>query len=175
MILSVKPDPPETRSGGIIEADDVTRFQRALSMLADSLSELRSVAHHIMPEALTRYGVKTALSDLCQAIPSVEFHHSGDDQRLGSKLEILLYRAAHELINNALKHAEATHISVRLLQASDHISLTVQDNGKGFDPATTTKGTGLENIRNNAAAHNGKLLIHSTIGKGTEAELRVEN
>ena len=175
MILSVKPNPPETRSGGVIEADDVTRFQRALSMLADSLSELRSVAHHIIPIALTRYGVKTALSDLCHAIPSVEFHHSGDDRRLDSKLETLLYRAAHELINNALKHAEATQINVRLLQTSDHISLTVQDNGKGFDPATTTKGTGLENIRHNATAHNGKLLIHSTIGKGTEIELRVES
>ncbi|MCL2042263.1 MAG: ATP-binding protein [Bacteroidales bacterium] len=175
MILSVKPNPPEARSGGVIEADDITRFQRALSMLADSLSELRNVARHIMPETLTRYGVKTALSDLCHALPSVEFHHSGDDRRLDSKLEILLYRAAHELINNALKHAEATHINVRLLQTSDHISLTIHDNGKGFAPATTIKGTGLEKIRNNAAAHNGKLLIHSTIGKGTEIELKIEN
>jgi signal transduction histidine kinase len=143
-------------------------------MLDESISELRRVAHHMMPESLMRYGLKASLTDFCHSIPSVEFHYFGNDQRLDSKLEIAIYRAAHELINNALKHAEATQINVQLIQEDDRISLIIHDNGKGFDPATTTKGMGLENIRNRIAAYNGSFVVDSTVGKGTEINVEIK-
>jgi signal transduction histidine kinase len=93
---------------------------------------------------------------------------------MDSKLEIMLYRAAHEMINNALKHAEATQINVQLVQESDRVSLTIQDNGKGFDPAIKTEGMGLENIRNRVETYNGKMTLYSSPENGTEINVEIQ-
>ena len=143
-------------------------------MLDESISELRRVAHHMMPESLLRYGLKASLTDFCHSTPSVEFHYFGNDQRLDSKLEILLYRATHEMINNALKHASATQINVQLVQENDRISLTVQDNGKGFDTTVKSKGMGLENVRNRVETYNGKMTLYSSSENGTEINIEIE-
>ncbi|MCL2042264.1 MAG: sensor histidine kinase [Bacteroidales bacterium] len=173
MLSLVKINLPAVKSGGIIEVGDVARFQKAITLLDDSIGELRRVAHHIMPESLMRHGLKASLADFCHAPPSVEFHYFGDDQRLDNKVEILIYRAAHELINNALKHAEATQINVQLIQETDRVSLTIHDNGKGFDPETTSDGMGLENIRNRVKTCNGKMTLYSAPGQGTEVNVEV--
>ena len=174
MLSLVKLNLPDMKSGGILEVEDVSRLQRAIAMLDSSISELRRVAHHIMPESLMRYGLKASLSDFCQSIPIVSFHYFGNDQRMDSKFEILIYRAAYELINNALKHAEATQINVQLVQESDRLSLTIYDNGKGFDTSIETKGMGLDNIRNRMETCDGKMTIYSTQGKGTEINIEIE-
>jgi signal transduction histidine kinase len=92
-------------------------------------------------------------------------------------LEILLYRSAHELIYNVMKHAQATQINVQLVQEPERISLTVQDDGCGFDPSQVSGGMGLNNIRQRVAAFNGEFNIHSEPGKGAEinVELRIFN
>src|SRR5690606_17381412 len=157
----------------VIEGTDVNRFQKALNMLDDSIQELRRVAHHMMPESLVRYGLKASLSDFCDAIAIVDFHYFGNETRLPQKLEILIYRSVHELVTNALKHAEATQIGVQLVQDTDRISITVQDDGKGFDPTASHKGTGLENIRQRVESQLGKMNVYSS-GQGTEIHIELE-
>src|SRR5690606_6628135 len=139
MLSAVKLNLPQVNGDALLEAMDVTRFQTALGMLDDSIQELRRVAHHMMPESLLRYGLKVSLADFCAAIPAADFHYYGDEGRLPSKMEIMVYRCIHELVNNALKHAEATHINVQLVQEVNRVSFTVQDNGKGFDQKTTAE------------------------------------
>jgi signal transduction histidine kinase len=151
----------------------VDRFQQALSMLDNSINELRRVAHHMMPESLMRHGLKTSLSDFCSVIPNVEFYYFGNNQRLDSKLEVLLYRSAHELINNALKHSEATQINLQLVQEDDRVSLTVCDNGNGFDTTMQLAGMGIENIRNRVEVYNGKMTLSSSPGTGTEVNIDI--
>ena len=104
----------------------------------------------------------------------MEFHYFGNEQRLDNKLEVLIYRAAHELVNNALKHAAAIQVNVQLVQEPDRLSLTVQDNGQGFDPSITPAGMGLENIRNRVETHGGKMTIYSEPGNGTEINLEFD-
>ncbi|GHV53391.1 hypothetical protein FACS1894181_17180 [Bacteroidia bacterium] len=143
------------------------------------MKELRRIAHHLMPELLMRCGLKTSLETFCQSMPDTQFHYFGEDTRFDGKLETLLYRSAHELIYNAIKHAGATQINVQLIQESERISLTVQDNGKGFDPSRKTGGMGLNNIRQWVAVFNGEFSISSEPGQGTEInmefQLKVEN
>ncbi len=86
----------------------------------------------------------------------------------------MIYRAATELINNALRHSGATIINVQLVHGADLISLNVQDDGNGFDPAAATGGTGLDNIRTRVAAVNGTLNIHSSPGEGTEVDVEIK-
>lgn len=173
MLSVVKFSLPEIKSGAMLEAVDVSRFQSALHMLDESIGELRRVAHHMMPESLLRYGLKASLSDFCDAIPSVKFHYFGDEHRLSQQLETLVYRCVHELVNNALKHAQATEISVQLIQEDSRLSFTVQDNGVGFDPEAVQTGMGLQNIRQRIEAFGGVLHIY-TADTGTEVHAEFE-
>jgi signal transduction histidine kinase len=171
MLSSVKLNLNEMKKGVTLEHSEVERFDKALVMLDNSIKELRRVAHHMMPDSLSRFGLKTALSDFCDSISIAEFNYFGGEERLEQKLEVMIYRITHELINNALKHSEATHILVQIVQESDRIALTVQDNGKGFDVSAETKGSGLENIRTRVASFGGNLDINTAKGKGTEVNV----
>ncbi|GGC32470.1 two-component sensor histidine kinase [Parapedobacter defluvii] len=173
MLSVVKLNLPQMKSGTVMGTIDVPRFQKALGMLDDSIQELRRVAHHMMPESLMRYGLKASLSDFCGAIPGVDFHYFGNEGRLPEQLEILIYRCIHELVNNALKHAEATHINVQFVQEPDRVSFTVQDDGIGFDQQMVTEGMGLRNIRQRVAAFQGNMDIYSS-EHGTEIHVELE-
>ena len=173
MLSAIKMNLPQVKGDALLEAVDVTRFQTALGMLDDSIQELRRVAHHMMPESLLRYGLKVSLTDFCTAIPTADFHYFGNEARLPGKMEIMVYRCIHELVNNALKHADASHINVQLVQESDRISFTVQDDGKGFDQEQVTEGMGLQNIRQRVHAFQGKLDIFSS-REGTEVHVELE-
>jgi len=135
------------------------------------------VAHHLMPETLSRFGLKPAVGDFCKTIPSIHFNYFGDESRLNPKIEVMVYRCIYELVNNALKHAGAKKIFVQILQRSDGIAFTVEDDGCGFDPSILTEGSGLRNIRTRVAAYNGIINIDSKAGEGTEVnvELRIKN
>jgi len=175
MLSLVKFNLPQVKAGeaAVLEGIDVNRFQKALGMLDDSIRELRRVAHHMMPESLLRYGLKASLSDFCSAIPIADFHYFGDEARLSEKLEIMIYRCIHELVNNALKHAQAKHINVQLVQEQDRISFTVQDDGVGFDQEQVVEGMGLQNVRQRVAAFGGEMNIYST-EQGTEIHVEME-
>lgn len=173
MLSLVKFNLPQVKGDAVLEAVDVSRFQKALGMLDDSIQELRRVAHHMMPESLLRYGLKASLSDFCTAIPIANFHYFGNETRLPEKLEIMIYRCIHELVNNALKHAQARHINVQLVQEQDRISFTVQDDGIGFNQEQVTEGMGLQNVRQRVAAFQGEMNIYSS-EKGTEIHVEIE-
>lgn len=174
MLSLVKFNLPRMKGeAAVLETIDVSRFQKAIGMLDDSIQELRRVAHHMMPESLLRYGLKASLTDFCAAIPIADFHYFGDETRLSEKLEIMVYRCIHELVNNALKHAQANQINVQLVQEEDRLSFTVQDDGIGFDQEQTTEGMGLQNVRQRVAAFQGKINIYSS-EQGTEIHVELE-
>ncbi|TYR38438.1 tetratricopeptide repeat protein [Sphingobacterium phlebotomi] len=174
MLSLVKFNLPEVKDeAAVLETIDVSRFQKAIGMLDDSIQELRRVAHHMMPESLLRYGLKASLTDFCAAIPIADFHYFGDETRLSEKLEIMVYRCIHELVNNALKHAQANHINVQLVQEEDRISFTVQDDGIGFDQEQVIEGMGLQNVRQRVDAFQGKMNVYSS-NQGTEIHVELE-
>ncbi|MDR3340051.1 MAG: tetratricopeptide repeat protein [Candidatus Symbiothrix sp.] len=164
--------------GGMLSAvrislDNFEHLQHARELLDRSIDELRRVAHHLMPASLLRLGLKASLEDFCLSVPNTHFHYYGEDKRLDEKTEILIYRCVYELVNNAVKHSGAENINIQLLQDANRISLTVQDDGCGFDPETINEGMGIENIRTRIASFNGKINIYSTQGKGTEVYVEI--
>ncbi len=168
MLSAVKINLSDMKNGVSIESEDVMRFDRVVGLLDESIGELRRVAHNMMPDSLTRYGLRVSLSDFCTNIPGAVFNYYGSDERLEPKLEVMIYRTVHELVNNTLKHAGADEIIVQMIREQDRVSVTVQDNGRGFDPAAPTSGTGLNNIRNRVGSYNGRMDVYSEPGKGTE-------
>jgi signal transduction histidine kinase len=127
-----------------------------------------------MPDTLSRFGLKTAISEFCRSIPYAKFVWYGDDDRLDAKLELIVYRITYELVNNAMKHSGASHILVQIVRDPARISLTVQDDGCGFNVQETAEGMGLSNIRTHIASYNGLIDIGSAAGEGTEINVEFQ-
>lgn len=137
-----------------------------LALLDNTIVELRRVSHHLMPEELLRGGLVSALHDFAVSVPGAQFQTFGHIT-LDKEQELVLYRCAYELVNNALKHAQADHIDIQLMQDARETTLTVGDNGKGMDNIPTD-GIGLQNIRERIAPYHGKLRIVANKHEGTE-------
>ena len=150
-----------------------------LALLDAINKELRRTAHHLMPEELLKNGLESALHDFAVSVPNAKFQAIGNIQ-LDKDKELVLYRCAYELVNNALKHAKASKIDIQLMQDSKEITLTVSDNGKGIAVANSklstlnsqlNEGMGLQNIRERIEPYKGRLDIVSADGKGTDVNI----
>jgi signal transduction histidine kinase len=169
ILTGVKLQLQEMKRGVQLGVDGVEQFDRALELVDKSVHEMRRVSHHLMPDTLSRLGLRAAVDDFCRSIsPHIVFDYFGDESRVTPKLEVLIYRCIHELVNNALKHSGASQIVVQIIQEPDRISFTVQDNGCGFDPSAEVKGAGLQNIRTRVASYGGTMNMDSKSGEGTE-------
>jgi two-component system NarL family sensor kinase len=161
----------------LLDNSSKTDFENTLELLDSSVKELRRVAHNMMPEALIKLGLKDAISDFCSEISNptiqVDFRFYGENRRIDQKIEISSFRIIQELVNNALKHSEASQIVVQIVQEVERLSISVQDNGKGFDlkKIETNMGIGLSSIKSRVAAHNGTIDINTEPGKGTEIQV----
>jgi signal transduction histidine kinase len=176
LLTGVKLNLLELKQGAVLEYADVERFDKAFGLLDNSVHEMRRVAHHLMPDSLSRFGLKQAVSDFCFNLPLVSCAYYGDESRLDPNMEVMIYRTIHELVNNALKHAGADKIIVQIMQETGRMAFTVQDDGCGFDPSAVTQGMGLQNIRTRVASYNGVINIDSKLDEGTEinVELRID-
>ena len=91
---------------------------------------------------------------------------------LGSFQGISIYRILQESLNNALKHAQASVISAKVKRNPQGVQITIEDNGKGFDP-TTASGNGLSHLKARVQELGGSISFHSGLGKGTRIELSI--
>ena len=168
ILTGVKLNLQEMKKGVVLEYADVERFDRALGLLDQSMQEMRRVAHHLMPDSLSRFGLKSAVNDFCCISENITFNYFGDETRLDPKLEVVIYHIIHELVNNALKYSDASQIMVQIMQEPDRIAFTIQDDGCGFDTSVATQGTGLKNICTRVDSFGGNIQIDSKIGESTE-------
>jgi two-component system, NarL family, sensor kinase len=158
----------------IVTPDNMAVFERSLDMLDTSIKELRRVAHNMMPEMLTKFGLDEALKEYCNSVNetkllSVKYQSLGMETRLDSSTEIIVYRIVQELLNNILKHAGASQAFIQVIREDNRLNIVVEDNGKGFDTVALgkSKGAGWANIRSRVEYLKGQLDIHSGPGKGT--------
>lgn len=167
-------------SGGIVlAATENTQklIRNSLHRIDQAVDELRRISRNMMPEVLLHYGLEEALKEYCQSlkrsgvnITCQVFNYQND---LSKNKQVVVYRIAQELVNNAVKYAKSNHILVELRQEDDSLSLTVEDDGIGFDVqlAREEKSAGLQNIEARAVFLNGTLQIDSTPKTGTSTVL----
>ena len=161
------------RLGGLLTTIQIQSSEEEIQTLTkQATEEMRRVAHHLMPASLKEKGLATALRDFCRVNRIVSFALHGQDLRLPEQQEVVLYCATHELVNNALKHANATHIMVQLMMDEGYAAVIVADNGKGFDPEGVKKNMGLQNIRERVELMEGRMNISSS-SAGTEINIEL--
>lgn len=160
--------------------DNVLAFDRSLDMLDNSIHELRRVSHNLMPESLVKFGLATALRDFCESINTmraltITFQVVGEERRLDSSQEIIVYRIIQELVNNVLKHSGSKNAIVQLMYEMDRLSVTVEDDGKGFekDLLTFTSGMGWPNIKSRIDYLKGKFDFITQPGEGTSVHIHL--
>jgi two-component system NarL family sensor kinase len=181
MLSGVKFSLMNMKTNLVVKHENVVMFERSLDMLDTSIQELRRVAHNMMPEALVKFGLDEALKDYTDNINNAKFikvnyQSFGMDQRLDSNTEIIVYRVVQELLANVFKHAQATEVVLQLLREENRLSVTVEDNGKGFNAKDLeqNRGAGWANIRSRVDYLKGKLDLNSEEGKGTSVYIELQ-
>jgi len=150
-------------------------FLHAMSMLDDAVVEVRKTAHNLMPEILSRVGLSEALGFYCRNVShsrrlQITYESTGQVKRYNASFELSVYRIVQELINNIIKHSRATAALVQLMQEEHTLSITVEDNGIGFQHQPELhQGMGLRNLYSRIKALNGNLDIDASAGRGTTA------
>lgn len=156
------------------EAHKIKILQKVVD---ESARDVRELSHQMMPKALTEIGLEPALRDmLSKSLSLGEISYTFDavntGERLSPKIEVNLYRIAQELVNNIIKHSEATVVKVELVATKRSVEMNVEDNGKGLS-ADTGDGHGLMNIKTRVNHIKGVIsFLHLPKG-GSRVEIRV--
>jgi two-component system NarL family sensor kinase len=154
-----------------VESRDI--FHKTIDLVDESCKEVRVISHQMAPNLLLKSGLGVAIRNFISKIDSrklkINLETSGLQDRLGQHTESVLYRVVQEAVNNVIKHAGASSLDIQLRKDEEGISMTIEDNGKGFDVADTenSKGLGLKNIRSRIEFLQGDVDFSSTIGQGT--------
>lgn len=162
-------------------ADDAQRsaFDKAMALVDEGCKEVRTVSHNIMPNALLKTGLATAIRDFLNKIDNkvlkVNLYTDGLNERLPSNTETVLYRVVQECVNNAIKHAEANTLDMTLIKDEEGISITIEDNGKGFEINAAKKkdGIGLQNLTTRIQYLKGTIEWDTAPGKGTVVTIQI--
>lgn len=150
---------------------NVERFQKTATLIDNTAKELRAISHRMATGESIRLDLVMAVETLVNRIKdtghfSIEFNALLED-KISEHIELTLYKVIQELLANILKHANADHITIQLIQHENEISLVVEDDGKGFDPKTTqNNGIGLNNVTERIHQIHGTLEIDAQPGNG---------
>jgi len=153
-------------------------YDRIMGMIDDACTEVRDIARNLKPIALEKLGLTAALKDLINRfsikdVLDISLHTHQVDGILSKEAKLHVYRIIQELLNNALKHAEASEIQVQLNNLDDELIIMVEDNGHGFDIQNAKQGLGLGNLQSRVNVLRGEMEIDSTQDKGTSVTVHI--
>jgi signal transduction histidine kinase len=139
-------------------------------LLNEAIDDVRRISHDLSDSVLQQYGLAEALEDLKDTAEAsgtmrVDLHRQ-ETGPLPAGLATEIYYICRELVNNAIKHSQATLLSIQLGKEDQLLYLTVEDNGAGFDPAIVAEGIGLYNIKTRANKIKAQYTIDSSPGRG---------
>lgn len=159
-------------------------LENANLVINDAISSIKEISNNLSPHVLINFGLASAIKNfafkISQAKPiTINFDTKlTDADRFDTNIEVVLYRATCELINNTIKHADATSINISLQKAQRTIVIKYDDNGKGFDTEklqnTAETGMGLSNISSRVNSINGIFVINSSANDGVHAIIKVK-
>lgn len=154
--------------------------REVLDLLDEAIRSTRSLITELSPPVLAEKGVPGAVEWALQRAGeqhgfATSFEIRGEVRRLEQDIEITAFQALKEMLNNIVKHAQAAHVTVTLNYGTATLEITVEDDGKGFDPSsirvTEAGGFGLLNVRERLAYIGGSLTIDSAPGAGTRSTM----
>lgn len=147
-------------------------YLTATQMLDEAVDEVRKISHDLHSGAISKFGLKTALHQLIQAIEGantlkIHFYDNAIAPEILAPFEVELYRIIQELLSNTLKHAKANEVNIQLMKSEGFITFSYDDNGVGMDVKNLVgRGIGLESIEKRVQKIKGRSTLDSTPGHG---------
>jgi PAS domain S-box-containing protein len=156
-------------------------IKRSADSIFNAINEIRHISKALVPASVKDLGLIDSIKDLVESLRmtkalQVKFIHAGDfDNIISEKQKLMLFRIIQEQVSNVLKHAEAAQIIINLKLTEKNISLSIEDNGKGFDleKIKFKRGVGLSNIESRAHLFNGKVTITTQPKKGCKLFIEI--
>ncbi len=157
----------------------VDSYQQGLHLLDEAAIEIRKTSHNLMPEVLLHHGLDEALRIYCGSISNaglkIQYDSWGSIGRYKGSFELSVYRIVQELMNNIIKHSNASEAMVQMSLQNGLLNITIEDNGVGFKKdSADVKGMGLHTLRSRVAAMNGKIEMDTKVGSGVSAYLEFD-
>ena len=149
--------------------------EKTISLVEHSITAIKEIYTNISPNILVDFGLAKALKAYCKSIFSnsninIKFDIHQKTEKFDFKVELALYRIAQEVLNNILKHADATEVELQLIEHQKSMTMMIIDNGVGFNVDSTklkTDSYGFRNIDSRVISLQGKFNIDSSPQKGT--------
>ncbi|TRX58706.1 sensor histidine kinase [Fulvivirga sp. M361] len=162
--------------------DALESVSEAKDMIDDAIDTVRRISKDLLPASLEKFGLSEALREFCDKVSSTQvnviFNDYGIKPLLERKDELPVYRVVQEIVNNALKHAQAKNINI-IIRSEGYFDLTIDDDGKGFNieavKSDINKGVGLYNIENRVKMLKGTMDVKSEAGIGTTYKITIKN
>ena len=157
-------------------------YDYLMQLLNQSIRDIRNISFELAPSILTDFGLAATLEDMAVRLSSnklkVDTKVSHTCKSLPFQTQLNIFRMVQELVNNSIKHAQASNISVEVIKKAKKTFITVADNGIGFDTENSKeapKGIGLSSIKNRLRLYKGTLTIESSPQTGTSVQASLKH
>lgn len=168
------------------ERDDHSKqvLESASNVINEAVESIKEISNNLSPHVLTNFGLASAIKNFVFKVSQSKSINISfdtvltDADRFDSNIETVMYRATCEMINNTIKHANATEVNISLEKIQRTIVIKYDDNGRGFDSEKTVmepnSGMGLSNIASRMNSINGMFVYNSAPGDGFHAVIKVK-
>lgn len=163
-----------------MQIENNANSDQIIDSLGDLHDKVRNISHDLIPPVFQYATLPEILTDHIYSLNSLsatsftlDITDEEEISQIPQEVALEIYRIVQEASGNILKYAEAKNVFVFLGIQDSNIILTIQDNGKGFDPNNKKKSVGLHIIKNRALSLNGTFSIESEIGKGCKIKLTI--
>ncbi len=164
-----------------LDQTQIADLKKTRTLLKDAHDKVRDLSHELVPPLLVKLGLQFALKDLCEnnsnSIIKFEFFSAlPKDRRFNPEFETKMFFIVSELLNNVMKHSNASKAKLSLEELGNQLHITIEDNGKGFDTKNISKsnGFGITQIRARVKNMNGDMKINSKLNQGTTIVIKVD-
>lgn len=157
---------------------DRLRVEESKKLLTQLITDMRSLSSSLNGNNLKEKGLMAMIERDVKRVKrsgfiEINLLHRPDHLSLKAETSIFTYRMFQEILNNILKHSQATNASVNVYSEGGKLTLHVSDNGVGMDPASENEGNGLRNIRERCKIIGASLSLDSSTDKGTFIEIEI--
>lgn len=159
------------------EASNVT-IEESMNLVGDAYNQVRQISHNLMPLDLEKFGLITTLKNMISLVSNqneinIDFRTYQFELALNNELGLNIYRIVQEAITNILKYAKAKNVLIELIQHEQHISLSIEDDGVGFDHNNISSGIGIQNMKNRSEILQGTFSLESKPKEGTSISVQI--
>ena len=158
---------------GLLTPEATDRLSHLNETLNSGIALKRRIIEDLRPSSLSNLGLVAALEILTREFSdrsNIDVQCTLETVRLKPSAELMVYRLVQEAITNIAKYADAKRVEVILATRDQRVTITVTDDGVGFDPTTRSAGHGLLGMRYRVESEGGRMLLSSTPGSGTRLE-----